>query len=319
MNRRLSATCLLACLALASAAADPKTIVVGALKGPSGIGMARLFEAPPVPSDGSAVKVVAVPSADLMIAKLASGEYDAGVLPINAAAKLYSAGVPLRLAAIVGDGMVSFLTSDASIAALADLAGKRVSVAGQAATPDFVLRKLLKGVGLDPDADLKLDYALPYPEAAAALAGGKISVALLPEPFATMALAANPALRSPIDIAALWTAQTGQKSYPMTAFVVSSKLVAERPAALQSILRAYADSIAWVVAKPIEAGALVERLDLGLKAAVASKAIPRSAFVFESARKARPAVERILGVFLELSPASVGGKLPDDGFYAAFE
>ena len=42
--------------------ASPKPIVVAALKGPSGIGMVKLFETPPVPSDGSSVLLVAVPA-----------------------------------------------------------------------------------------------------------------------------------------------------------------------------------------------------------------------------------------------------------------
>ncbi len=301
------------------AAASPKPIVVGALKGPSGIGMVRLFEAPPSPADGSAVQMVAVPSADLMTAKLVSGEYDAGVLPVNVAAKLYGSGIPLKLAAIVGDGMVSFLSADPSVSSLADLRGKRINVAGQGATPDFLFRRLLKGAGLDPEKDLRLDYALPYPEAATALAAGKISFAILPEPFSTMARSANPALRPVLDLGVLWTQQTGQSSYPMTAFVVSSKLASERPQAVKAILDAYAASIAWVVARPAEAGALVEKQDLGLKAAIAEKAIPLSAYVFKLASSARPSVEALLGAFLDLAPASVGGKLPDDGFYASFD
>jgi NitT/TauT family transport system substrate-binding protein len=294
--------------------ADPKPVYIGALKGPSGIGMARLFETPPTLPDGSAVRLVAVPSADLMTAKLISGEYDAGVLPVNVAAKLYTAGIPLRLAAIVGDGMVSFLSSDPSVSSLVDLKGKKVNVAGQGATPDFLLRLLLKSAGLDPESDLRLDYSLPYPEAAAALAAGKISYAVLPEPFATMATLANPALRPALDLGALWTKETGQASYPMTAFVVSAKL-AERPGTVAAILDAYAASIRWVVAEPKQAGALVERQDLGLTASIAAKAIPRSAYVFTPAIPAKQAIEALLRAFLEFSPLSVGGKLPDDGFY----
>lgn len=301
------------------AAAAPKPIMIGALKGPSGIGMAKLFETAPSPADGSIVRLVATGSADLMTAKLISGEYDAGVLPINIAAKLYTKGIPLRLAAIVGNGMISFLSSDTAIASLSDLRGKQVNVAGQGATPDFLFRRLLKGVGIDPDKDLRLDYSLPYPEAATALAGGKIAYAVLPEPFATMAKTANPALRSPLDLGALWTMQTGQISYPMTAFVVSSKLATERPRAVMTMLEAYAASIDWVLAKRSEAGMLVEKFDLGLNADIASKAIPASAYVFTPAIAARPAVEAFLGVFLELAPASIGGKLPDDGFYLSFK
>jgi NitT/TauT family transport system substrate-binding protein len=307
------------CIATFGAIAAPRPILVGALKGPSGIGMVKLFETPPSPADGSPVQLVAVPSADLMMAKLISGEYDAGVLPVNVAAKLYSAGIPLRLVAIVGDGMVSFLSADPSIATLADLRGKKINVAGQGATPDFLLRRLLKGGGIDPEKELRLDYSLPYPEAAAALAAGKITCAVLPEPFATMARLANPALLSPLDLGALWTEQTGQASYPMTAFVVSARLASERPQAVRAIMDAYAASISWVISKPAEAGALVEKQDLGLKAGIASRAIPLSAYVFTRAPEARKAVEALLGVFLDLAPASVGGHLPDDGFYASFE
>ena len=299
--------------------AAPKPILIGALKGPSGIGMAKLFESAPSPADGSTVRLVAVASADLMTAKLISGEYDAGVLPINVAAKLYNAGIPLKLAAIVGNGMVSFLSADSSLVSLSSLRGKQVNVAGQGATPDFLFRRLLKGAGIDPEKDIRLDYSLPYPEAAAALAAGKIASAILPEPFSTMARMANPSLKSPLDLGLFWTRQTGQTSYPMTAFVITSKLVAERPRAVEAILAAYARSIDWVIANPSEAGALVEKQELGLKAGIASKAIPLSAYVFTPASTARPAVEAFLNVFLELSSASIGGKLPDNGFYASFE
>jgi NitT/TauT family transport system substrate-binding protein len=314
---RITALAALTLTALGAFAA-PGPIVIGALKGPSGIGMIKLFEEPPVPADGSIVKPIAVASVDLMTAKLISGEYDAGVLPINVAAKLSASGIPVRLAAVVGEGMLSFLSADESIRGLADLRGKRVFVAGQGATPDYLFRRLLRGVGLDPAADLRLDYSLPYPEAAAALASGEITYAILPEPFSTMARRRNPRLEERLDLGALWKEQTGQAVYPMTCLVVSSALATRRPAAVRAILDAYASSIIWIAAHPAEAGALVEKHELGLKADVAAASIPRSAQVFKDARTARPEIEALLGVFLELAPASVGGKLPDDGFYASF-
>lgn len=301
------------------AAASPSPIVVGALKGPSGIGMVRLFEAPPTLADGSELKLASVASADLMTAKLISGEYDAGVLPINVAAKLYNSGIPLRLAAVVGNGMVSFLGSDPSIASLSDLKGKTISVAGQGATPDYLFRKLLKAAGLDPDKDLQLDYSLPYPEAAVALAAGKIDFAVLPEPFSTMARLKNPAIHPLLDLGKLWTKQSSMRNYPMSAFVVSAKLISERPEAVKSILGAYAASVSWVLSDPKAAGALVEKSDLGLKAPIAEKAIPLSAYVFVPAKAARPEIEALLGAFLELAPSSVGGRLPSDAFYASFD
>lgn len=292
-------------------------ITFAALKGPSGIGMIRLFDSIPQLPDAS-IQMVAVPSADLMAAKVISGEYDVAVLPVNMAAKLRSAGVPIVLASVVGEGMVSFLTSDPAVAKLADLRGKEIFVAGQGATPDYLFQKLLAMAGVDPSKDLRLSYSLPYPEMAAALAGGKIQYAILPEPFATVALSANPSLRSPLDLGALWTKATGQASYPMTALVVSARLASERPDAVKAILQAVSASISWVKANPADAGVLVEKNDMGLKAAVAAKAIPRSAYVYMAAPSARPSIEALLKVFLEMAPASVGGKLPDDAFYASF-
>jgi NitT/TauT family transport system substrate-binding protein len=79
--RSISAAFALALVAAASLGAAPtKALVVGALKGSSGIGMARLIANPPTPPEGSPARLVLVPSADLMTAKLISGEYDAGPL-----------------------------------------------------------------------------------------------------------------------------------------------------------------------------------------------------------------------------------------------
>jgi NitT/TauT family transport system substrate-binding protein len=61
---------------------------------------------------------------------------------------------------------------------------------------------------------------------------------------------------------------------------------------------------------------LVEKHDMGLKAPIAAAAIPSCAFSFVAAPGARPAVEALLSVFLAAVPASVGGKLPDDAWYA---
>jgi NitT/TauT family transport system substrate-binding protein len=317
MRNHLCFMSVAAAIAMSSltAFAEAPGITVAALKGPSGIGMVRLFESPPQGAEGTSLVLVAVASADLMTAKLVSGEYEAGVLPVNVAAKLYNSGIGIKLAAIVGNGMLSFLGSGDPLASVAELKGRQVNVAGQGATPDYLFRKLLKAAGMDLEKDIRLDYSLPYAEAAIALASGKIEYAILPEPFATMAKMQNPKLHPLMDLSSQWTKLTGQASYPMTAFVVSAKLAAEKPQAVKALMEAYAASIAWVVANPGAAGALVEKHDLGLKAAIAAKAIPSSAYAFVEAGAARPAVEALLGAFLELAPASVGGKLPGDGFY----
>jgi NitT/TauT family transport system substrate-binding protein len=305
-----------ASVATESAPLPPLVMRVGALKGPTGIGMIRLFETPPVLPDSVTVAVEAVASADAMAARLLSGELDAAVLPVNMGAKLYNSGLGYRLVAVVGNGMVKPVTTDPSIVSIADFRGRDVYVAGQGATPEFLMRTVLPKSGLDADKDLRMIFNMPYPEIAASIVAGRIDVAVLPEPFATLALKGNPAARVPFSLSELWSSATGQPDYPMSILVVRSSLIAERPAAVAAFLSAYEASIKSVLADPAAAGALVEKHDMGLKAPIAAAAIPACAFVFIPAVKARPAVEALLSVFLASAPASIGSKLPDGAWYA---
>jgi NitT/TauT family transport system substrate-binding protein len=220
------------------------------------------------------------------------------------------------MVAVVGMGMVSVVTTDPTIRSFEDLKGREIHIAGQGATPEYILRAIAKKRGLDPDKDLVLAFHLPPPEIAASLVAGRISVAVLPEPFATQALKGNPQARVPFSLDALWKETTGRPGYPMSVFVMRDTILRERPETAKAIVHAYEASIAWVKAHPVEAGALVEKHDLGLKAAIASAAIPRSAYVFVPARTARADVEPLLSVFLSIAPKSIGGKLPDSDFYA---
>lgn len=303
----------LAALGCGALAAQEK-VTIYAIKGPSGVGMIKLFESAPL-VQGLSVSVEALASADLMVARFVSGEAKIGILPPNVAAKLAVAGKPLAVAAVVGNGMLSFLSADPSVKSIADLKGKEVYVAGQGATPDYVFKKILSAGGLDPEKDLSLRYSMAYPEIAQALIAGKITLALLPEPFATMALKGKPALALPIDVQAEWSRSGGGAVYPMTVLVVDTNFASEKPEALKSILAAYRASVEWTVAHPKEAGELVEKFDLGLKAPIAAAAIPKSAYVFVPAADARKDLEALYAVFLAYAPASIGGKLPDARFY----
>ena len=289
-------------------------LTVYTIKGPSGVGLVRLFEEPPH-INGFNVKVEALPQADLMAARFISGEAKVGILPPNLAAKIASAGIDIRAAAVIGSGMLSLLSSDPSVNGIGDLKGKKIEVAGQGATPDYVFRRILKNYGLDPDRDLALGYSLAYPEIAQSLIAGKVSLALLPEPFATMALAGRPDLYSVADMEEEWVKVGGSGNYPMTLLVVDGFLAESNMGALDSILGAVKESIEWVKAHPAEAGLLAEKHDLGIRASVAAAAIPKSNYVFIPALEARPSLESLYKVFLEYAPSSIGGTLPGGKFY----
>jgi NitT/TauT family transport system substrate-binding protein len=295
--------------------ADNQELTFYVIKGPTGVGMIRLFEEPPA-LPGFTLRLTALAQADQIAAQFISGEAKLGILPVNAAAKIASSGKRLQAAAVIGSGMLSLLSADSEVQRLEDLRGKTVAAAGQGATPDYVLRKILLSKGLVPDEDVQLNYTLGYAEIAQSLIAGQISLALLPEPFATMARSGNPDLRPAGDIQAEWSAAAGLAgNYPMTLLVADADFAAAHPAVMRRFLDAAKASLEWALANPAEAGTLVEKHELGLRAPVVSAAIPRSNYVFIPAAEARPSLEALYQVFLDFSPASIGGKLPDADFY----
>jgi NitT/TauT family transport system substrate-binding protein len=288
-------------------------LVVYGLRGPSGVGMIRLFEEPPK-APGLNVTVEALAQADLMAAKFIAGEAKAGILPPNVAAKIASSGKNIKIAAVIGTGMLSLLSSDPSVQSIGGLKGKSVEVAGQGATPDYVFRRILMSQGLRPDIDVIFGYSLAYPEIAQSLIAGRLSLALIPEPFATMARSGNPNLRVIGNIQDEWVKAGGEGNFPMTALVLDGDWALSHPQGVAALLAALKASIEWVVANPAEAGALVEKHNLGLRAPVVAAAIPRSNYVYIPALEARASLESLYRVFLEFAPQSIGA-LPKDDFY----
>ena len=301
---------------------EPTTVQLGLIKGPTGIGALHIVKKPEFNS--KTIMVQLLPSVDAVTAKILTQELDFAVLPVNVAAKLYNSGVDYPALAVIGNGMVQILTSNADIRTFADLVGKSIYVAGQGATPEYLLRTIARFYNIPvyaqneskPDG-ITMIFSMPYPEMAASLAAGKIETAVLPEPFATVARLNNNSLREPFSIAADWIKATGQKDYPMTVLVVKGSLVRQYPSLVSQFMKYYKQSMDAVIANPSEAGTLAEELGFGLKAGIVKASIPKSNYVFIPASDAKPQITALLNIFLKEVPDSIGGKLPDNTFYCA--
>jgi NitT/TauT family transport system substrate-binding protein len=132
-------------------------------------------------------------AADAML-PLSTGELDAGIGSYSAAffnalareIRLYlvldaahlepgSAGLPLMVAA----GSAAGTAGD-----LASLRGKRVGQPARGVITEWALDRMLAEVGLGLDDTESV--LMPFPDMLAALAGGQIQAAVMPEPFATL-------------------------------------------------------------------------------------------------------------------------------------
>lgn len=298
--------------------ADQVTVKMAVMQGPSGFGTIGLNRDEGRLDGRTSIDVQVFPSPNEVIARLANGELDVAALPTNVAANLYAKGVPVKTAAIVGEGMLMFLTSDHTISEMSDLAGRKIAIPGAGGTPDQMTRILVSALGYDYESDVELDYSIASPaQLAQMLIAGKTSLAVLPEPFVSMVLNSSDRVVPLLDMQVLWSALTGTGNYPMTVVVVSDAFVAQHGDRLGLVMEAIEDSVTWVNQNPGEAGVMIEESGI-MKAAMATPAIPRCNLVFKSATEGYEAMDTYLKVLHGFDYASVGGSVPDESFYLAY-
>ena len=165
-------------------------------------------------------------------------------------------------------------------------------------------------------ADVTMDFSIPTAQIAAQLISGKIEYAVVPEPFTTIAKTKSDKVIAALDFQKEYLELTGEKEiYPLSVMVVRADFAKENPKFMATLLAEYDAAVNWTIKNPAEAGALCEKHNLGLAAGIVTKAIPLSNYTFVPASSAKKSIEKLLKLFLENDKASIGGKLPDKGFY----
>lgn len=284
---------------------------VGALKGPTAMGMIRMIS-----GDGVNGYTLAG-SADELTPALIKGDLDIACVPANLAAVLYNRteGGIVTLAVNTLGVLYILENGGETIQSMADLKGRTIAAAGKGSTPEFGLRYLLEENGLDPDKDVTLDWKSEHAECVAALAAGTADVALLPQPFVTAARAKLENLRVALDLTAEWDA-LDNGSAMITGVVAARRELAEnRPEAVDAFLEDYAASVEWVNANPAAAAELIAENGVIESAAVAEKALPGCNVVCLTGREMYEKLSGYLKVLADAAPEAVGGALPGDDFY----
>ncbi len=292
----------------------PMTFAVGVLQGPSGFGIVKMIEGlTALPQNVETVYQI-IPSPTEMVARLASRELQAGLLPLNMAAKLYTKDAGYPLAAIPGRGVLYILSRDDGLNTWEDLAGKTVYAVGKGATPDYLMRYFLAEKGID-EKSITMNFSLPALQLAQMTIAGQVNTLLIPQPFVSLVQGKSPDMTIRLDFQKTWMEiRKSEQSYPITAFVVDPQFALERPLAFAELLTSYRDSVAWVLNNQDEAALLIESHGI-FAAGPAKAAIPNCGLEFTAAKYAKEDVEAYLQVLLDSDPISVGGGLPDENFY----
>ena len=328
---------LVMCLSLAACggdqeeetpAEDPVTVRVAALKGPTAMGMVKLMSDSDAAAEsgeettGNTYDFTLAASADEVSPKLMQGELDIACVPANLASVLYNRtdGGIVTLA-VNTLGVLYIVENGNSVQSMADLAGRTIVASGKGSTPEYALRYLLTENGIDPDTGVTIDWKSEHSECVASLASGAATIAMLPQPFVTVAQTQLPDLRVALDLTEEWDALDNGSALLTGVVVARADFVEEHPAAVEEFLTSYAESVEWVNANTAEAAELIGGYDI-VDAAVAEKALPYCNIVCITGSEMKDMLSGYLQVLFDAAPASVGqdaetgeGGLPGDDFY----
>ncbi len=307
---------LAACAATQAKPYESVNIRLGGLKGPTSMGMAKLLDDAENGRTANTYTFTMAPSAGELTPQLIKGELDILAVPVNVASILYNqtqGAVQLLAASTLG---VLYITEKGgeTVTDVRSLAGKTLYATGKGATPEYALTYLLAQNGLTLGEDVTVEWKSEPSEIVALMAQEEHAIAMLPQPFVTVAQGKLEGLRVALDLSAQWDA-LGLDSRLITAGLLVRKAFAdEHPEAVAKFLKEYAASTDYANSNPAETAALVEKLGI-VNAAVAEKALPKCNLVCITGAEMKTAVSGYLQTLYDLKPEAVGGTMPDDGFY----
>ena len=290
------------------------TINVGSLKGPTSMGLVNLMSENEAGTSKCKYKFNIYTQADEIVAEIVKGNLDIATVPANLASVLYqktSGGI--SVIDINTLGVLYVLESGNSVKNISDLKGKTIYLTGKGTSPDYVLQYLLSGNGLTTD-DVTLEYRSEATEVASILAEDETAIGLLPQPFVTTAMMNNDKLHIALDMTNEWKALAGSDLLTGVT-IVRNEFLSSYPEAVKTFINEHEASVAYGTENLEETCSRIEQYDI-IKAAVAKKAYEYCNIVCIYGDEMKTALDTYLNVLYGYDPATVGGKLPEDNFYA---
>ena len=287
------------------------------LSGPTGIGAMNLWAAADAGETKNTYHITMPGANDEVVAALSKGDADIAAVATNLAATLYNktdGGVTVL--AVNTLGVLSLLSNGQEVNAVSDLKGKTIYAPGQGANPEYILRYVLTGNGLDPDKDVTLQFVGEGSELLTVWQSDPEAIILAPQPVATSILMQNENARTLFDMTEEWDKIAGGDStLMMGCVIVRNEFLQANPGAVELFLQEYAASIEKAQFDVEGTAALCEQYGLIPKAALAQKAIPSCGLTFVTDAEMKTGLSGYLQVMFDANPKSVGGALPGDGFY----
>ena len=302
--KKFFALLLICMLSLSACALADEPVRVAALK-------VQLFD-----THAEDYDVLIAGSADEVTPKLLQGQIDIAAVPVNLGSVLYNRTEgQVQLIAINTLGVLYVVEKGGeTINSLEDLKGKTVYATGKGSTPEYALTYLLAQHGIDIANDVTMEWKSEPTEVVALMAQSENAVAMLPQPYVTVAGAQVEGLRVALNLTEEWDKLDNGSRLITAGIIVRRAFAEEHPDKVAAFLDQFAQSAAYANENVAEAAALVEKY-IGVKAPIAQKALPACNIVCIAGEDAAAILPGYLQTLYDLNPAAVGGALPGEDFY----
>lgn len=284
---------------------------VMALKGPTGMGMAKMV------NDADEKYTFSLTSTPTDVtAAVISNNVDIAAVPTNLASVLYNKTEgEVQVLALNTLGVLYILNTDSTIATLEDLKGKTIGATGQASTPEYILNYVLKMNGIDPVNDLTIEWYTDHAELATRMATGEVTIGMLPEPNVSTVMMKNPDCKAVINMTDEWNKIAPESALVQGCIVVRKAFAEQYPDSVKSFLEEYAESVDFAN-NDETAPDVITQVGIVGSAEIAKRAIPNCNIVYVDYNDGmKEKLSGFLKVLFDANPQGVGGKLPADDFY----
>lgn len=182
---------------------------IASLKGPTSIGLVKLFSDSDAGNTVNKYNYSIYGTADEISTGMVKGDLDVAAVPCNLASVLYNKTEgQVVIAAVNTLGVLYIVEKGEELGSIADLKGKTIYTTGQGTTPEYTLRYLLSQNGLDPDKDVTIEFCSEASEVVSTIATMDSAVAMLPQPYVTVAQTKVDGLKVAFDVTKEWEKQT---------------------------------------------------------------------------------------------------------------
>ncbi len=290
-------------------------MTVACLKGPTGLGMAKLMKDNEGKKTANNYKFTVATSPDEISGKIVTGEINIASVPTNLAAKLYNkTNGKVKMLAVNTLGVLSIIENGNSIKTAADLKGKTIYATGEGSNPEYILKEILKDNKFQVGKDVNITFVASNDELTAAIVSGKAQVAMVSEPVASVVLSKKGSLRRALSLNDEW--EKKEKGKLMMGCVVAlDSFINTNKSAVDKFLEEYKKSIDFAINSTDEAAKYCAEFQIVPSEEIAKASIPNSNLTFIKGNEIQKSIENYFNVLTEFDQNSLGGKLPQKDFY----